>query len=76
MDREQYLEMRKNNNISLDIFYKYYIENTSRIMDYITFQQLFPLFFNQNSNMILEYLDKKFNITTLLNKQGNGIAVF
>lgn len=75
MTKEQYLEMRKTNRISLDIFYRYYVENTSSPVEYSIFQQLFPVFFNQYSNMILEYLDKEFNITTLLNKQGNEIAV-
>lgn len=73
--KEQYLEMRKSNSISLDIFYKYYVDNTEKPIDFGTFQQLFPVFFNQNSNKIIEYLDTKFNIATLLTKEGNEIKV-
>lgn len=75
MNREEYLEMRRSGKVSLEIFYRYYVDNIDTPIDYANFMQLFPIFFSNNSNKVVDYLDKKFNIVTLLNVEGNEIGV-
>jgi len=77
MNREQYLDMRKNNSINIGLMYNYYFSKCQKnpIHNSI-FRQVFPMYFNSNSDAIMQKLDTEFNITLLMNKQGETIDVW
>ena len=77
MTRNEYLEYRNTTNPTL--IYEYYKENidssrykTLRLEEFFA---LLPLWTNINSlyNKLVEYLDNKFNIVKLSDKEGNII---
>jgi len=77
MNREQYLDMRKNNSINIGLMYNYYVSKCQKNPIHSSiFRQVFPMYFNSNSDAIMQKLDTEFNITLLMNKQGETIDVW
>jgi len=83
MNREQYIEMIKTGNFNINIFYEYYTlfnKNESYKFNLEEFNIWFQQYINfkeiSNSmiNTIREYYDVKFNITKVLDRQGNIIT--
>lgn len=78
--REQYLQMRKNGNFSMEWFYEYYKKNFNSekhkiLIPFEIFQQTFNFYFQNNANIILENLDFEFEITILTDKENKIINV-
>jgi hypothetical protein len=67
--KEQYIQMRNTNKFDIGWFYRYYKENGGSV-DFNVFQMVFQL-----NEVVLSGLDKKFELTTLHDKNGNFIKV-
>ena len=78
MDREKYIQMRKSGQYDLVWFYDYFLENKEKnrpTPPFEVFQQAFNMYFQMNGNVILEYLDKKMEVTKIENNQGQLIYI-
>jgi hypothetical protein len=84
MKREQYIEMIKTGNFDISIFYEYYTEfNTNELFKFNLGE--FHMWFNQYVsfigmgnvvNTIRKHYDSKFQLASLLNKDGNIIKIY
>jgi hypothetical protein len=73
MDRERYIQMRRAGQYDLAWFYQYYLEYKDKNRDtypFEVFQQAFNMYFQFDGKFILEYLDKKMDVTKIENEQG------
>lgn len=78
MDREKYLQMRKTGQYDLAWFYQYYLEhkdNSKETYPFEVFHQAFNMYFQFSGKFILEYLDKKMEVTKIENEQGNLLYI-
>jgi hypothetical protein len=78
MDRAKYIEMRKLGQYDLAWFYQYYLEHKDTNRDtypFQVFQQAFNMYFQFAGKFILEYLDKKMEVTKIENEQGNLLYI-
>jgi len=78
MDRERYIQMRRSGQYDLAWFYQYFLEHKDKNRDTIPFelfQQVFNMYFQMNGGFILEYMDKKMDVTKIENEQGNLIYI-
>ena len=78
MDRERYIQMRRAGQYDLAWFYQYFLENKDKSTftpPFEVFQQSFNMYFQFNGKFILEYLDKKMDVTKIENEQGNLIYI-
>ena len=76
--REQYIQMRKSGQYDLAWFYQYFLENKDK--DRVTppfevFHQTFNMYFQMNGKFVLEYLDKKMEVTKIEDKNENLIYI-
>ena len=69
---QEYIKMRNTQQYNLNWFYKYFVENNGRINSMLEFQQYFSMI---NLNDVLSFLDKKFELTTLIDKDNKFIKV-
>lgn len=70
--------MRKSNEYDLNWFYQYYLENKKSTRDTLPlplFQQAFNMYFQMNGREVLEYLDKKMQVTKIENEQGTLLYI-
>jgi len=76
MNREQYLQMRSSNQISIELIYDYYNkfnnieEYKFNIQSFAGLFQQFTSYFGFNPNSLFEYYDKEFKINSIRNKEG------
>jgi hypothetical protein len=71
--KEQYINIRNSKQYDATWFYKYFIENGgSKSVNINQFLQSFNFL---NLNQVLEFLDRKFDLTVLYNKNGEFIRV-
>lgn len=78
MNREKYLQMRRTGQYDLGWFYQYFLENKNNEKahpPFEVFQQAFNMYFQMNGGFILEYIDKKMEVTKIENEQGNLIYI-
>ena len=78
MNRDQYIQMRRTGQYDLGWFYQYYLENKDKSKEtypFQIFQQAFNMYFQMNGGFILEYMDKKMDVTKIENEQGNLIYI-
>ena len=78
MDRAKYLQMRKSGQYDLAWFYQYFLENKdkSRVTPpFELFQQTFNMYFQMNAAFVLDYLDKKMEVTKIQDNNGNLIYI-
>jgi len=78
MNRDQYIQMRRTGQYDLGWFYQYFLEHKDKNRDTIPFelfQQVFNMYFQMNGGFILEYMDKKMDVTKIENEQGNLIYI-
>ena len=73
--RDIYLKMRESNNLDLEIIYKYLRENGLNI-DINTFINIFPIYLQFNSDLVLNYFDNKFVLLTITDKNGKHIKYY
>lgn len=70
--KHEYISMRNKNQFDINWFYKYFLENGGAKIDLNSFSNLFAL---QKFETVIEWLDYKFNLTRLYNKEGNLIKI-
>lgn len=78
MDRERYLQMRRTGQYDLAWFYQYFLENKDKnrvTPPFEIFQQAFNMYFQMNGAFLLDYMDKKMDVTKIENEQGNLIYI-
>lgn len=76
--REQYVQMRKTGQYDLAWFYQYFLENKNKdkaTPPFQIFQQAFNMFFQMNGQSVLEYMDKKMEVTKIEDQAGNLIYI-
>jgi hypothetical protein len=82
MTKEQYIQIRQNNQIPLELLYEYYIDNCEiypACRDISTFAQYFQMYSSMQSpdlSFILKQYDIKFGVNILQDKNGNIVKVF
>jgi hypothetical protein len=69
----KYIKMRNSGQYQVNWFYDYYIENGGKSIGINQFGMVFNMV---NLNEILESLDKKFNLMSVLDAKGNTLKVF
>lgn len=84
MTREQYLQLRPNNNeYPMELFYNFYKDNKGDL-PIQQFMEIFPIFVQQLqmtnlmlkvSQNVLNYYDSKFNIVILSDKDNKQLKV-
>ncbi len=70
---DKYIKMRNSGQYQVNWFYDYYIENGGKSIGINHFGMVFNMV---NLNEILELLDKKFNLMSVLDAKGNTLKVF
>lgn len=78
MNREQYVQMRKSGQYDLAWFYQYYLENKDKSKEtypFEVFHQAFSMYFQMNGGGVLEYLDKKMEVSKIEDQQGNLLYI-
>lgn len=78
MNRDQYIQMRRTGQYDLGWFFQYYLENknkNSNTIPYEAFHQAFNMYFQMNGVAVLNFLDKKMEVTKIENEQGNLIYI-
>ena len=78
MDREKYLNMRRTGQYDLAWFYQYFLENKDKskpTIPFEVFQQAFNMYFQMNGAFLLDYMDKKMEVSKIENEQGNLIYI-
>lgn len=76
--REQYLEMRRTGQYDFGWFFQYYLENKSPEKDTIPFEvfmQTFRMYFQFNSQGIIDTLDIKFNVQKIEDTNRNVLYI-
>lgn len=82
MTKEQYIYIRQNNQIPLELLYEYYMNNCKdypACKDISTFIQSFQIYSSMQSpdlSFILKQYDIKFGVNILQDKDGKVIKVF
>jgi hypothetical protein len=78
MDREKYIQMRKSGQYDLAWFYEYFLKHKDEYRitpPFEIFQQAFNMYFQMNGGIILDYLDKKMEVTKIEDQQGNLLYI-
>ena len=78
MNRDQYIQMRRTGQYDLGWFYQYFLENKEKDRSTIPFEvfnQAFNMYFQMNGAAVLEYLDKKMEVSKIENQQGNLLYI-
>lgn len=76
--REKYLQMRKANQYDFGWFYSYFLEKKDKNRASInvnTFQQVFGMYFQMNSKVIIEHLDKEMEVTKIVDQNNQIIYI-
>lgn len=69
---EQYIQMRNSKQYNLEWFYNYFIQNGGKIDSVQSFQNVFNFI---NLNDVLDFLDHKFELTVIYDRNNNFIRV-
>lgn len=78
MNRDQYIQMRRSGQYDLAWFYQYFLDNKdkSRVTPpFEVFHQAFNMYFQFSGREILEFLDKKLEVTKIEDQAGNLIYI-
>jgi hypothetical protein len=70
---ERYIKMRNSGQYQINWFYDYYTQNGGDSIGMSKFSMVFNTY---NLNEILETLDKKFNLMSILDAKGQLLKVF
>lgn len=77
MTRETYINKRTNNSFSINDFYDYYCKKAEgKVYSFIEFNMPFQLYFGNNSQAVLETLDREYDVFILKDKQGKIIKIY
>ena len=78
MDRGQYIQMRRTGQYDLGWFYQYFLEHKDKnrvTPSFEVFQQAFNMYFQFNGPFLLDYMDKKMEVSKIENEQGQLIYI-
>ena len=78
MDRAKYIQMRKSGQYDLAWFYEYFLKHKDEnrmTPPFEIFQQAFNMYFQMNRRFVLDYLDKKMDVTKIEDQQGNLLYI-
>ena len=78
MDREKYIQMRKSGQYDLAWFYQYYLENKNKdnsTLPFEIFQQAFNMYFQMHGGFVLDYIDRKMEVSKIEDQQGNLLYI-
>jgi hypothetical protein len=70
--KEKYIEMRNKKQIDINWFYEYYVQNSKHNISIENFYQTFMF---ANIEAVMDHIDKKFELTKLLDKNGEFIKI-
>lgn len=70
--KEEYIKSRNSNKFTINFFYKYYLEQGGKPTDFNTFANCFSTL---NLNYVLDFIDRKFELTRLFDKNNNFIKI-
>jgi hypothetical protein len=70
--KEKYIEMRNKKQIDINWFYEYYVQNSKHNISIENFYQTFMF---ANTEAVMDHIDKKFELTKLLDKNGEFIKI-
>lgn len=76
--REEYILMRRKNELNIQFFYKFYLENRKPIHQVLSiqiFMQVFQFYIQQYHSNVLDYLDGFFNVTKIENENNQIIYI-
>ena len=79
MNRQQYIQMRRTGQYDFGWFYQYFLNNkeaNKATVPFEVFLQAFNMYFQMNAQGILEFLDKKLEVTKLESKEGNLLQIY
>jgi hypothetical protein len=83
MNKEQYIQCRKTNNIPIELFWEFYLYKTTPenrlVKDIRLFNQAFQMFHRMvqlNLDEMFQYFDNKFEINILQNKHNQTIKIY
>jgi hypothetical protein len=75
--RVDYIQMRNNNSIFIDLFYEIYVykaqKNNFVILDFNTFANIFQMYVMNIDNDLMKRMDNYFNIIIISKKSGEII---
>lgn len=69
---EQYKKLRTQDDMPVSWFHDYFTRESGKQIDFNSF---YMMFMSGDISKVLEYLDKKFNLTVVLSKEGRVIKV-
>ena len=78
MNRDQYIKMRRTGQYDLGWFYQYFLEHKDKgrfTPPFEIFQQTFNMYFQMNGAFVLDFMDKKMEVTKIENEQGQLIYI-
>ena len=78
MNRDQYIQMRRTGQYDLGWFYQYFLEHKDKKREtppFELFQQVFNMYFQMNGAFVLEFLDKKMEVTKIEDQAGQLIYI-
>lgn len=70
--KERYIEMRNKKQIDINWFYEYYVQNSRHN---ISIEDFYQTFMFANIEAVIDHIDKKFELTKLLDKNGEFIKI-
>jgi hypothetical protein len=70
--KEKYIEMRNKKQIDINWFYEYYVQNSRHN---ISIEDFYQTFMFANIEAVMDHIDKKFELTKLLDKNGEFIKI-
>ena len=70
--KKRYIEMRNKKQVDINWFYEYYIQNSKHNISIDDFYQTFMF---ANVEVVMEHIDAKFELTKLLDKNGQFIKI-
>lgn len=71
--------MRRTGQYDFGWFYQYFLENKDNnkpTIPFDIFQQAFNMYFQMNAQGVVEFLDKKLDVTKLESKEGTLIQIY
>ena len=74
MDKNSYLQKRRNNEVDLMSAFEFYInkDSSNNKLDFNQFSQYFPIYVGQGATLsnFWSYMDEKYNVMKLVDQNG------
>ena len=70
--KEEYIKLRTQNDMPVSWFHKYFMEKSGKN---IRFNHFHMIFMSGDINETMNYLDKQFDLTVVIGKNGNVLKV-